>query len=275
MRQWYGVFLLAVVSGTAAFGQSGGGLEIASARAGAAQVAPSTTFTGRVTVERLFGDADSARGAGGRVVFAAGARTAWHTHPLGQVLVITSGIGVVQRSGSPAQRVRSGDVVRIPAGVRHWHGASSDADMAHLAFADRVNGVSVQWMELVSDGEYEAANRTAAAPMAAASAPAPRAPAAMRELAPKLANLTDSVLFGDVWARPGLSPRDRSLITVSALIAMHRPDQLRSHLALAETNGVTRAELVEAITHLAFYAGWPSAATAVTVANEVFGGVRR
>ena len=90
-----------------------------------------------------------------------------------------------------------------------------------------------------------------------------------QDVPPKLAQLTDSVLFGDVWARPGLSRRDRSLVTVSALIAMNRPDQLRSHLALARENGVTREELIEAITHLAFYAGWPSAVSAVSVAKEV------
>jgi 4-carboxymuconolactone decarboxylase len=92
----------------------------------------------------------------------------------------------------------------------------------------------------------------------------------MGDLAPKLAELTDNVLFGDVWERPGLSKRDRSLVTVTALIAMNRPDQLRSHLARARENGLTEEELVEAITHLAFYAGWPSAVTAVPVAREVF-----
>ena len=78
------------------------------------------------------------------------------------------------------------------------------------------------------------------------------------------------MLFADVWARPGLSPRDRSLVTVSALITLNRPDQLRSHMALASQNGVTQEELVEALTHLAFYAGWPSAVTAAGVAKEVF-----
>ncbi|WP_298933513.1 carboxymuconolactone decarboxylase family protein [uncultured Ramlibacter sp.] len=87
---------------------------------------------------------------------------------------------------------------------------------------------------------------------------------------PKLAELTDTVLFGDIWARPGLSPRDRSLVTVSALIAMNRPDQLRSHLQRARDNGLSEAELVEAITHLAFYAGWPSGVMASQVAKEVF-----
>jgi 4-carboxymuconolactone decarboxylase len=104
----------------------------------------------------------------------------------------------------------------------------------------------------------------------AAAAQPSRAQQLMGDVAPKLAELTDNVLFGDVWARPGLSKRDRSLVTVSALIAMNRPDQLRSHMALARQNGVTEEELVETITHLAFYAGWPNAVTAVGIAREVF-----
>ena len=90
------------------------------------------------------------------------------------------------------------------------------------------------------------------------------------DIAPKFGELTDEVLFGDVWARPGLSPRDRSLATISALIAMNRPDQLRAHLLIARKNGLTEEEMIEAITHLAFYAGWPSAVTAISVAREVF-----
>ncbi len=86
----------------------------------------------------------------------------------------------------------------------------------------------------------------------------------------KLAELTDNVLFGDVWERPGLSKRDRSLITVAALIAMNRPEQLRSHLQRARENGVTKEELSEVMTHLAFYAGWPNAITAAGVARDVF-----
>jgi 4-carboxymuconolactone decarboxylase len=97
-----------------------------------------------------------------------------------------------------------------------------------------------------------------------------RAQQLMGDIAPKLAELTDNVLFGDIWERPGLSKRDRSLVTVSALIALNRPDQLRSHLALARQNGVTETEIVEAITHLAFYSGWPNAVSAVGVAREVF-----
>ena len=90
------------------------------------------------------------------------------------------------------------------------------------------------------------------------------------EVAPALADLTDRVLFGEVWERPDLSKRDRSLITVAALIAMNRPDQLRFHLGRAVENGVKQQELIEAITHLAFYAGWPNAMSAIMIAKEVF-----
>ena len=127
---------------------------------------------------------------------------------------------------------------------------------------------------IMADGS--ATLRAQGSPAAPApSAPAPsaqpsRAQQLMGDIAPKLADLTDTVLFGDVWARPQLSRRDRSLVTVSALVAMNRPDQLRSHLALARQNGLTEEELVEAITHLAFYSGWPNAVSAVAVAREVF-----
>ena len=89
------------------------------------------------------------------------------------------------------------------------------------------------------------------------------------DFAPKLVELTDNVLFGDVWERPELSKRDRSPVTVAALIALNRPDQLRFHLGRAVENGVKEQELVEAITHLAFYAGWPSAMTAIMIAKEL------
>jgi 4-carboxymuconolactone decarboxylase len=113
----------------------------------------------------------------------------------------------------------------------------------------------------------------ATVPADSAPSPAPEPSSAQKmfgDISPKFAELTDNVLFGDVWERPGLSKRDRSLVTVSALIAMNRPDQLRPHLVRARDNGVAETELIETITHLAFYAGWPSAVTAIAVAKEVF-----
>jgi 4-carboxymuconolactone decarboxylase len=97
---------------------------------------------------------------------------------------------------------------------------------------------------------------------------APRNP--YSDIAPALGDYTDNVLFGDVWERPGLSKRDRSLITVATLVALYRTNELPHHLKRALDNGVSRDELVEAITHLAFYAGWPVANTAVTIARRVF-----
>lgn len=97
-----------------------------------------------------------------------------------------------------------------------------------------------------------------------------RAQQLMGDISPKMAELTDNVLYADIWERPQLSKRDRSLVTVTALIALNRPDQLRSHLNLARQNGVKEEELIETITHMAFYSGWPSAVSAVAIAKEVF-----
>ncbi len=92
----------------------------------------------------------------------------------------------------------------------------------------------------------------------------------LRSVVPKLMDLTENVLFGDVWERPGLSKRDRSLITVAALVALYRPEQLRGHLDRALSNGVTKDEISELITHLAFYSGWPTAVSAAGLAKTVF-----
>lgn len=153
----------------------------------------------------------------------------------------------------------------IPPNQKHWHGASPSSPMSHIAITEHLNGKRTEWMEEVSDAQYGAATRPAAS-----TGQASRAQSLMGDIAPKLADLTDTVLFGDIWQRPQLSPRDRSLVTVAALIGMNRPDQLRSHLARALAQGVTEEELVETITHLAFYSGWPAAVGAVGVAREVF-----
>ena len=229
--------------------------------------APAQNFTGKVQVERLYMPIGEERASAGIVSFSPGARTAWHSHPLGQTLVVTAGIGRVQRLGGAVEEIRVGDVVHIPAHVKHWHGAAPDSAMTHIAITEALDGKTAEWLEQVSEGQYTA-------PPAPVPAAVPLQPLQgqklLGDIAAKFAQLTDEVLFGDVWARPGLSQRDRSLITVSALIAMNRPDQLRGHLARARQNGLSDAELIEAVTHLAFYAGWPSAVTAVGVARDVF-----
>jgi 4-carboxymuconolactone decarboxylase len=271
------VLVSLVVSATSVHAQPAGTEEkaivVTRNEAQASRPGPSENFTGSVRVDQSFQASAPGRTSGARVTFDPGARTAWHTHPLGQTLIVTSGVGRAQRWGDPIDEIRPGDVVWIPAGQKHWHGAAPTSGMTHIAIGERLDGKSVDWMEKVTDEQYAGplrAKPAAAIPPAASSGQPTRAQQVIGDFSPKLVQLTDEVLFGDVWARPQLSPRDRSLVTVSALIAMNRPDQLRSHLVRARDNGVTKDEIVESITHLAFYAGWPSAITAVTVAKEVF-----
>jgi 4-carboxymuconolactone decarboxylase len=249
-------------------------IAITRSEAQASRQGPAEHFTGSVSVEQYFQASAPGRVAGARVTFEPGARTAWHSHPLGQTLTVTSGVGRVQRWGDPVDEIRTGDVVWIPPGQKHWHGASPTTSMSHIAIVERLDGKTTDWMEKVTDEQYGAPLRprpaAEAAPAAAPAGQPTRAQQLMGDLAPKLAELTDDVLYGDVWARPQLSPRDRSLVTISALIAMNRPDQLRSHIARARANGLSKEQIVETITHLAFYAGWPSAVTAVKVARDVF-----
>jgi len=229
--------------------------------------APEDRFTGNVRVAYLFPANAPAKATGGQVMFDAGARTAWHAHPMGQALIVTAGAGRVQFWGGPIQEIKPGDVVWIPPGQKHWHGAAPATPMTQIAIQEEVDGKTAEWFEKVSDEQYGIVADAVAAP--AAPNKNSRAQQLFGEIAPKFAELTDDVLYADVWERPGLSKRDRSLITVSALIAMNRPDQLRSHLGLARQNGLKREELAEAITHLAFYSGWPSSVTAATIAKEV------
>lgn len=108
---------------------------------------PADWFTGTVRVDPLFAVAASARASGGLVTFEPGARTAWHTHPLGQTLIVTAGSGRVQQWGSPVQDIRPGNVVTIPPGVKHWHGASVTTAMSHIAIQEALNGEAVTWLE--------------------------------------------------------------------------------------------------------------------------------
>jgi 4-carboxymuconolactone decarboxylase len=226
-------------------------------------------FTGAVRIDPLFDAPEPARVRVASVTFEPDARTVWHTHPLGQILIVTAGTGRVQRWGDPAEEIRQGDVVWIPPGQKHWHGAAPNSSMAHIAIVEHLDGKAVDWMEKVSDVQYGARLRAQAASTDASAKPRP-SQGAIGDFAPKLAELTDDMLYGDVWERPELSKRDRSLVTVAALIALNRPEQLRSHLIKARENGVTQEELIETITHLAFYCGWPNAVNAINVAKEVF-----
>ncbi len=111
-------------------------------------------FTGVVQVQELFPADDPSRTSGGKVTFEPGARSAWHSHPLGQILIVTDGMGWVQQWGGPIEEIRKGDVVRIPAGVKHWHGATPTTAMTHIAIQEQLNGKAVAWMEKVTDEQY-------------------------------------------------------------------------------------------------------------------------
>jgi len=115
---------------------------------------PADWFTGMVRIDAPFQTSAPARVSGATVTFEPGARTAWHTHPLGQTLIVTFGCGRVQREGGPIEEIRAGDIVWFPPGEKHWHGAAPTTAMTHVAIAESFDGKVVQWMEKVSDEQY-------------------------------------------------------------------------------------------------------------------------
>jgi quercetin dioxygenase-like cupin family protein len=140
--------------------QRGDSVTISRAGSQPSQPGPAEWFTGRVRIDPVFAAPAPARAAGATVTFEPGARTAWHTHPLGQTLIVLSGLGRVQREGGPVEEIRPGDVVSIPAGARHWHGASPETAMTHIAIQESLDGTVVEWLEHVSDDQYAAPPRS-------------------------------------------------------------------------------------------------------------------
>jgi quercetin dioxygenase-like cupin family protein len=115
---------------------------------------PADYFTGTVRIDAPFAGEDPARVGGATVTFEPGARTAWHTHPLGQTLIVTTGLGWVQREGGTVEEIRPGDIVWFAPGEKHWHGATSTTAMTHIAIAEKLNGSPVDWLEKVTDEQY-------------------------------------------------------------------------------------------------------------------------
>ncbi len=161
-----GVVLAAavVLAGVPVYGQPAGGsalvtpsesaIVVTRSEAQSSRQGPAENFTGSVRVDEAFQASAPGRAGGARVTFEPGARTAWHSHPLGQTLIVTSGVGRVQRWGDPVEEIRTGDIVWIPAGQKHWHGAAPTSAMSHIAIAEQLDGRAVEWMEKVSDEQY-------------------------------------------------------------------------------------------------------------------------
>jgi quercetin dioxygenase-like cupin family protein len=131
-------------------------MEIRRCGSQASRTGPSETFTGTVRIDPLFDAPEPRRVSAASVTFEPGARTAWHVHPLGQTLIVTAGCGRVQSWGGPVEEIRAGDVISCPPGEKHWHGATPTTAMTHIAVQEKLNGKAVEWMEKVSDEQYEA-----------------------------------------------------------------------------------------------------------------------
>ncbi|RTQ35693.1 cupin domain-containing protein [Variovorax gossypii] len=175
--------------------------------------------------------------------FEAGSRTAWHTHPLGQTLIVTAGLGMVQQQGQAAQAIRPGDVVTIPANVRHWHGAGPDGAMTHVAIAEKEDGISVTWQDKVSDQDYRAA--LASAGIGAAAGDTPRAAA---RAYPRSETL---------------SARQQALPLIAAFTATSDMPRLNAALNRGLDAGLTLSEAKEVLVQLYAYAGFPRSLNAL------------
>ena len=134
--------------------QTAGSITVTPAGSQPSTVGSSEYFTGAVRVDARFRATEPGRVGGGTVTFEPGARSAWHTHPLGQTLIVTEGVGLVQHWEGPVQQITPGDIVWIPPGVKHWHGAAPTTGMTHIAISESLDGKTVKWMEQVSDAQY-------------------------------------------------------------------------------------------------------------------------
>jgi 4-carboxymuconolactone decarboxylase len=151
-----------------------------------------------------------------------------------------------------------------PPGVKHWHGATATSGLTHIAIQESLDGKNVEWRDKVSDEQYSKAG-------ALGSNARTAVPTDFRAVSPALDRYTREIVLADLWKRPGLSPRDRGIVTLAALIARGQTVELAFYLNKALDNGVKPAELSELITHLAFYSGWANAVTATVITKEVFG----
>ncbi|MET4617358.1 4-carboxymuconolactone decarboxylase [Stenotrophomonas sp. 2619] len=189
---------------------------------------PAATFVGKVRVDPLFPADEEVQASSAYVSFEPGARSAWHTHPAGQRLVVTSGVGLTQEWGKPVQQIHVGDVVVCPAGVKHWHGAAPHSAMTHLAVTGVVDGKSVAWLEQVSDDQYREASAGIHAPVAGP-----------------------------------LSPKQQAIPLIAAAGASSDMPQLNAALSQGLDAGLTLSETKEVLVQLYAYAGFPKSLNAL------------
>ncbi|MNF37837.1 Carboxymuconolactone decarboxylase family protein [compost metagenome] len=208
--------------------------QISRAGTQASMAGPADYFTGRVRVDPLFTASDEISASGAYVSFEPGARSAWHTHPAGQRLVVTSGVGLVQEWGKPVQEIRPGDVIVCPPGVKHWHGAAPTSAMTHLAVTGSVDGKSVQWMEKVTDAQYNAQG----------------------SLAPKLEPTTQPV-------SETLSAKQQAIPLIAAAIATSNMSGLNAVLNQGLDAGLSVSEVKEILVQLYAYSGFPRSLNAL------------
>jgi quercetin dioxygenase-like cupin family protein/alkylhydroperoxidase/carboxymuconolactone decarboxylase family protein YurZ len=213
------------------------------------------TFAGTVRISSAFQAQSPARAGGAMVSFEARARTAWHTHPLGQTLVVTAGLGLVQQQGQPAQVIRPGDVVSIPANVRHWHGAGPDGSMSHVAIAEKEDGISVTWQDKVGDQDYEAAvvstglaSATTAVTLPGRVAQSTGEPRAMAGTQP-----TSEIL----------SAKQQAIPLIASFMATGDMPKLDAALNQGLDAGMTISEAKEVLVQLYAYAGFPKSLNAL------------
>lgn len=244
---------------TAAAAQSAGPgamppvVEVRSASAQQVSVGSAQTFTGDVRISSPFQALLPATAGGATVTFTARARTAWHTHPLGQTLIVTEGQGLVQQQGQPALIIRPGDVVTIPPNVRHWHGAGPSGSMTHIAIAEKENGSAVAWQDKLCEQDYQAAVVSAGlSAMAGQRAQQPQQPQKPQKPQKVVQPASDS-----------LSPRQRAIPLIAAFTAISDMPRLGMALNQGLDAGMTVSEAKEVLVQLYAYAGFPRSLNAL------------
>lgn len=241
---------------TAAAAQSSGPgamppvVEVRPASAQQVSVGSADTFTGDVRISSPFQAPLPGAAGGATVTFTARARTAWHTHPLGQTLIVTEGQGLVQQQGQPALIIRPGDVVTIPPNVRHWHGAGPSGSMTHIAIAEKENGSAVAWQDKLCEQDYQAA--VVSAGLSAMTGQRAQQPQKPQEPQKAVQPASDS-----------LSPRQRAIPLIAAFTAISDMPRLGMALNQGLDAGMTVSEAKEVLVQLYAYAGFPRSLNAL------------